>query len=75
MLNLKDNKMRKLKKIKLNQFSKDELDKRKMDALKGGCGCASKCSCTCGNGSVFVPTDDAAFAYFLPDYYLPAYNY
>jgi natural product precursor len=36
--------MRKLRKIKLNQFSKDELDQRKMNALKGGCSC-STCSC------------------------------
>jgi len=38
--------MKTLSKIKLNQFSKDELDQRKMDTLKGGCGCAS----TCGSG-------------------------
>lgn len=31
--------MKKLSKIKLNQFSKDELDRRKLNALKGGCGC------------------------------------
>lgn len=42
-LNLKD--MKKLGKIKLNQFSKDELERRKMNALKGGCG---SCSCACG---------------------------
>lgn len=42
-LNLKD--MKKLGKIKLNQFSKDELERRKMNALKGGCG---SCGCSCG---------------------------
>lgn len=35
--------MKKLSKIKLNQFNKDELNQRKMNALKGGC-----CS-TCNN--------------------------
>lgn len=42
--------MKKLKKIKLNQFSQDELDQRKMNALKGGCNCTigNKCS-SCGN--------------------------
>lgn len=42
--------MRKLSKIKLNQFSKDELDRRKLNALKGGCGCTSG-YCDCGNTS------------------------
>jgi len=45
--------MKTLGKIKLNQFSKDELDQRKMNALKGGCsctfgggdGCGSPCTC------------------------------
>lgn len=31
--------MKKLSKIKLNQFSTEELDRRKMNTLKGGCGC------------------------------------
>ena len=52
-LNLKD--MKKLGKIKLNQFSKDELERRKMNALKGGCGCIGRCGCVgdidaCQNG-------------------------
>ncbi|RHJ85305.1 TIGR04149 family rSAM-modified RiPP [Parabacteroides sp. AM08-6] len=38
--------MKKLGKIKLNQFSKDELERRKMNALKGGCGCRAGCSCS-----------------------------
>lgn len=41
--------MKKLGKIKLNQFSKDELDRRKLNALKGGCDCTNyriQCSCT-----------------------------
>lgn len=37
--------MKKLGKIKLNQFSKDELDRRKLNALKGGCSCSSACGC------------------------------
>jgi natural product precursor len=37
--------MRKLGKIKLNQFRKDELDQRKMNALKGGCSCSHMCAC------------------------------
>lgn len=37
--------MKKLGKIKLNQFSKDELDRRKLNALKGGCGCIGRCGC------------------------------
>lgn len=47
--------MKKLSKIKLNQFSKDELDRRKMNALKGGCactyggGCPSRCGSWVGN--------------------------
>jgi len=41
--------MREIKKIKLNQFSKNELDQRKLNALKGGCLCsATNCGgCTC----------------------------
>lgn len=41
--------MKKLGKIKLNQFSKDELDRRKLNALKGGCDCSNyriHCSCS-----------------------------
>lgn len=38
--------MKKLSKIKLNQFSKDELEQRRMNALKGGCGCRSGCGCS-----------------------------
>jgi len=32
-------------KIKLNEFSKNELDQRKLNALKGGCTCAEICYC------------------------------
>lgn len=38
--------MRTLGKIKLNHLSKDELDQRKMKALKGGCSCTYGCGCT-----------------------------
>lgn len=43
--------MRKLGKIKLNQFTKDELDRRKLNALRGGCDCARWCNCA-GTGCV-----------------------
>ena len=36
--------MKTLGRIKLNQFSKEELDQRKLNALKGGCGCEYSCS-------------------------------
>ena len=39
--------MKKISKIKLNQFSKDELDRRKMNALKGGCECRYSCDGAC----------------------------
>ncbi|GHT10492.1 hypothetical protein FACS189426_10780 [Bacteroidia bacterium] len=39
--------MRKIGNIKLNQFSKNELDQRKMNALKGGCSCEDFCTCAC----------------------------
>ena len=37
--------MKKVGKIKLNQFGQEELDRRKLNALKGGCGCS------CGGSS------------------------
>ncbi|MCL2650947.1 MAG: TIGR04149 family rSAM-modified RiPP [Candidatus Azobacteroides sp.] len=37
--------MKKLGKLKLNQFSKAELDQRALNALKGGCTCACVCPC------------------------------
>jgi len=66
---LKGGKMKTLGKLKLNQFSKDELDQRKLNALRGGCTCAERtCSGVCGNvcGDPY-PTSDAksdAYAYF-----------
>ena len=39
--------MKTLGKIKLNQFSKDELNQRKLNALKGGCLCYSVCEELC----------------------------
>ena len=44
--------MRTLERIKLNQFSKDELDQRKLNALKGGCNCRYSCSCISCCGSL-----------------------
>ncbi|WP_366139621.1 TIGR04149 family rSAM-modified RiPP [uncultured Parabacteroides sp.] len=46
--------MKTLGKIKLNEFRKVELEKRKMNSLKGGCVC--KCGCTTLMG---VPMDSA----------------
>ena len=38
--------MKTLGKIKLNQFSKAELEQRQLNALKGGCGCETEpCPC------------------------------
>ena len=37
--------MRKLGGLKLNQFSKDELEQRKLNALRGGCECRNMCGC------------------------------
>lgn len=42
--------MKKVGKIKLNQFGQEELDRRKLNALKGGCGCTSG-TCSCGGTS------------------------
>ena len=42
--------MRKISKIKLNEFNKNELDQRKLNALKGGkrCECIMhRCPCAC----------------------------
>ena len=39
--------MKTLGKLKLNQFSKNEMDQRKLNALKGGCDCGVECSCGC----------------------------
>ena len=40
--------MKTLKKMKLNQLSKDELEKRAMNAVKGGTYCQCK-GCGCGS--------------------------
>jgi len=37
--------MKKLGKLKLNQFSKAELDQRALNTLKGGCSCSCSCAC------------------------------
>ena len=39
--------MRSSEKLKLNQFSKNELEQRKMNALKGGCLCVDYCMTQC----------------------------
>ena len=46
--------MKILGRIKLNQFSKDEMERRHLNALKGGCACeSSMCSCTASGPSLF----------------------
>ena len=42
--------MKTLSKIKLNQFSKAELDQRRMNELRGGGGCCCECDCSCACG-------------------------
>lgn len=42
--------MKKLSKLKLNQLSKAELEKRQLNALRGGNECFS-CVCSCYGGS------------------------
>jgi natural product precursor len=46
--------MKTLKKIKLNQLGKAELEKREINALKGGCdpGGGGSCVCVCWGVSV-----------------------
>lgn len=39
-----DTQKKTLSKLKLNKLSENELDKRAMKVLKGGCGCADHCS-------------------------------
>ena len=41
--------MKKLGKIKLNEFSLAELEDRKLNALKGGCDCGDVCTSGCIN--------------------------
>jgi len=53
--------MKTLGKLKLNQFSKAELDQRALNALKGGCNCSSLCSCSCSGGNIY--TSDATYNY------------
>ena len=36
-----------LERIKLNKLSVDELEQRRMNALKGGCECKYRCGCVC----------------------------
>ena len=60
--------MKKLGKIKLNEFSKAELDQRKLNALKGGCSCGSICSCVCGGG-IGLAIEDGSYNLQDPDTY------
>lgn len=51
--------MKTLSKIKLSQFSNDELERRNMNLLKGGCGCTS-CTSSCTGQATMRPYDDAS---------------
>ena len=53
-------------KLKLNHFSQNELDQRKMNALKGGCSCGPACSdcsssCKTGTASYYEKGINALF--------------
>jgi natural product precursor len=41
----------KISKIKLNQLSKNELDRRALNALKGGCTCTYGGGCRCSSST------------------------
>jgi len=56
--------MKTLGKIKLNQFSKNELDQRKLNALKGGCDCSGKESCDCGGACNWDQEYAAIYSYY-----------
>lgn len=43
--------MKKLSKIKLNQLSKEELERRQLNALMGGRSCDFYCTCGCLSSS------------------------
>ena len=48
--------MKKLEKLKLNHLSKNALDERQQNALKGGCGCGcSGCVCPSWDGTGPIP--------------------
>lgn len=48
--------MKKLEKLKLSSLSKNALDARQLNALKGGCGCAcGGCGCPSWDGSGPIP--------------------
>lgn len=60
--------MKTLGKIKLNQFSRGELDRRKMNALKGGCNCSpiygTNCKCNCSGGGDFERSESDNANYY-----------
>ena len=64
--------MKTLKKIKLNEFSKDELDQRKLNALKGGCTCEQGCICD-GFSCAGIIAEGSAGAQGMYEY-LPQYS-
>ena len=51
--------MKNLGKLKLNQISKVELEKREMNFLRGG-GCSTSCQCTYG-GAMTMDNDSASY--------------
>ena len=48
--------MKTLGKLKLNEFRKAELEKRELNALKGGCQC--KCACAVSYTHLTLPTTE-----------------
>lgn len=56
-----EKKTKTLGKLKLNQLSKNELEKRAMKVLKGGCGCMDGCSPHTSVSSSAVMSDGGGY--------------
>ena len=65
--------MKTLGKIKLNQFSKNELDQRKLNALKGGCDCRYSGCITCACLPTWEVSYDKSDMYDRQNTYVSAY--
>jgi natural product precursor len=50
--------MKKLKKIKLDQFSKSRLENMEMNTIRGGADCTVTCRCSCDNYYMMTPLRD-----------------
>jgi len=55
--------MRTIDKLKLTQLSKEELEKRQMDALRGGTPTDPTCVCNCYNSNTLSATQSANAKY------------